>query len=141
MQTKEKDNLIFIRLFPDEEVVDSLEIACQKHQVETAVVLSGLGQLADFELGFFKEKGNYLPEKFSQPHELLSLTGNISKQGGEYNFHLHGLLGNAQKQVVGGHFIKGKVSITGEIALLKSDLSVIRKIEEPTGLKGLFLTN
>lgn len=139
MQSKENNNLIFTRLFPGEDVLVSLREVCQKHQVETAVVLSGLGQLGEFEIGFFKEKGNYLPEKFSQPHELVSLTGNISKQAEEYEFHLHALLSNGQKEVVGGHFMGGKVSVTGEIVLLKTGLKVKRETEEMTGLRGLFL--
>lgn len=139
MQTKEKDNLIFVRLFPKEDVFDSLREVCEKYNVETAVVLSGLGQLGSFELGFFKEKGNYVPETFTEPHELLNLTGNISKQREGYNFHLHASFSNIKKQVVGGHFIKGTVSVTGEIVLLKTDLTVTRRIEEDTGLSGLFL--
>lgn len=139
MQTKEKDNLIFIRLFPDEKVFEALEEVCKKHNVETAVVLSGIGQLKDFELGYFKEKGDYAPEQFAKPHELLSLEGNVSKQEEGYNFHLHAVLGDEKKQVVGGHLIKGMVEVTGEIVLLKTDMEFKRKVEETTGLKGMFL--
>ncbi len=139
MQSKEQDNLVFVRMFPGEQVIDGLKQICQKHQIETAVILSGLGQLGSFELGFLKEKGNYLPQVFNEPHELLMLTGNVSLQGEKYDFHLHAVLGNSQKQVVGGHFIKGVVSVTGEIILLKTDLKVKRQLEEESGLKGLFL--
>ena len=139
MQSKEKDGLIFIRLFPGEDIYQSLKEACRKHRVETAVVLSGVGQLKQFKLGYFKERGDYTPEEFQKPHELLSLTGNISSQEGDYNFHLHVALGNEAKKVVGGHLIEGKVEITNEIVLLKTNLTVTRREEESTGLKGLFL--
>ena len=56
MQSKEEDGLIFIRLFPGEDIYHELEEVCQKHKVKTAVVLSGVGQLKQFELGYFKEK-------------------------------------------------------------------------------------
>ncbi len=85
-----------------------------------------------------------MPQNFSQPHELLFLTGNISKKHGEeggYEFHLHAVLGNERKGVVGGHFMEGTVSVTGEIVLLKTDLKIKRRIEEATGLKGLFIEN
>ena len=141
MQSKEKDNLIIIRLFPGENIIEQLKIVCEKHNVETGVVLSGLGQLKSCELGFFKEKGNYLPEKFESPKELLSLTGNISKQGKEYNLHLHSVFGGPNKQTIGGHFINGTVSITGEIILLKTSIKIKREIEPESGLKGLFLNN
>ena len=139
MQSKEDNNLIFVRLFPGEDFYESLKKVCKKHNVETAVVLSGLGQLKNFQLGYFKEKGNYMPQEFQKPHELLALTGNISKQGENYEFHLHASLGNEKKQVVGGHLIKGTVEVTNEIVLLKTDLKVKRKLEETSGLKGLFL--
>jgi len=53
MQSKEKDNIIIVRLFPKEDVFESLNSVCFKHKIETAIVLSGLGQLAKTELGFF----------------------------------------------------------------------------------------
>ncbi len=163
MQSKEQDNLIFLRLFPEEDIYEGIREVCREYKVETDVILSGLGQLGSFELGFFKEKGNYLPEKFTEPHELVMLTGNVSLharnaspariatqsiagghsdaggQGEEYNFHLHAVLSDANKKVVGGHFLGGKVSVTGEIVLLKTNLTVQRRVEPETGLSGLFL--
>ena len=139
MQSKEGNSLIFIRLSPGEDIYCELEKVCQKHEVGTAVVLSGVGQLKQFELGYFKEKGDYSPEGFEKPHELLSLTGSISNQEGKYIFHLHAVLGNKEKNVVGGHLIKGIVEVTNEIVLLKTSLKFKRKLEESTGLQGMFL--
>ena len=139
MQSKEKDNLVFVRLFPGEDTLQELKKACEKHKIETAVVIAGLGQLKQFKLGYYKEKGNYTPQEFQKPHELLSLTGNISNQEGEYNFHLHAVLGDEGKNVVGGHLISGTAEVTNEIVLLKTDLKVKRKLEESTGLEGMFL--
>lgn len=139
MQSKEEDNLIFVRFFPDEDVYENLEEISKKHDIITAVLLSGIGQLKHFQLGYFKEKGDYTPKIFIEPHELLSLTGNISKQKDGYNFHLHAVLGDEEKKVVGGHLIKGTVEVTTEIVLLKTELVTQRKREESTGLMGLFL--
>jgi len=139
MLSKEEDNLIFVRLFPGEDIYHELNEACRKHKVKTAVVLSGLGQLKQFELGYFKEKGNYAPEEFEKAHELLFLTGSISDQDGEYKFHLHAVLGSEEKTAIGGHLTKGRVEVTNEIVLLKTNLKVTRKLEESTGLQGMFL--
>ena len=43
MQTKEKNNIIFIRLFPDEDLNEQLKKACRDHNVESAVIISGIG--------------------------------------------------------------------------------------------------
>lgn len=139
-QSKEKDNLIFVRLFPGEVLYDALKEVCRKHNVVTAVVLSGLGQMKEFTLGYFSSKGDYRPEEFTEPHELVVLTGNISKQGDDHNFHLHAALGTSDKEIIGGHLMGGKIEITAEIVLLKSDLMMQRRIDEKTGLSGLFLT-
>jgi len=139
MQSREKDKLVFIRLFPDEDVNEKLKEACKLHDIKNAVVLSGLGQLKEFKLGYFKEKNNYLPELFNRPHELLSLTGNICKQNNDYILHLHAVLGDENKKTIGGHLIEGKVEVTHEIVLLKTDIEVERRFEEETGLKGLFI--
>jgi len=52
------------------------------------VVISGIGQLKDLKLGYFREKGHYAPEAFHETHELLSLSGNVIKQDGGYLFHI-----------------------------------------------------
>jgi len=139
MQSKQEGSLIFIRLFPGEDIYHELEEVCQRHKVETAIVLSGIGQLKQFKLGYFKENGNYTPQEFQKPHELLSLAGSISNQEGKYDFHLHVVLGNEEKNVVGGHLIKGIVEVTNEIVLLKTSLKLERRLEESTGLQGMFL--
>jgi len=138
MYSKEKDNLIFVRLMLDEELHDQLKKVCKKHSVKTAVILSGIGQLKNFQLGYFKKKGDYLPETFEKPHELLSLSGNICQQDGEYLLHLHAILGDENKQLIGGHLIEGNVEVTNEIVLLKTSMGVKRKFEENTGLKGIY---
>lgn len=139
MHSKQKDDLIFIRLFPDENIYEKLEAVCRKYQINTAVVISGIGQLKDFKLGYFKEKGNYTPKHFKTPHELLSLEGNICKENREYKFHLHAVLGNENKETVGGHLIEGVVEVTNEIVLLKANVKIDRKTEDTTGLEGMFL--
>jgi len=67
------------------------------------------------------------------------LTGNVALGDNDYDFHLHALLSNEKKQTVGGHFIQGIISVTGEIIILKSTIEVKRETEEWNGLKGLFL--
>jgi predicted DNA-binding protein with PD1-like motif len=72
MQSKENKNIVFIRLFPNEDVNIELKKACKKHNVKTAVVLSGIGQLKETEIGYFKTRENYLPEKISISHEIFA---------------------------------------------------------------------
>jgi len=139
MQTKEKKNIIFIRLFPDEDVNTMIQEACKKHNVQSAVVLAAIGQLKKAEIGYFKEKGDYSPETFEKNLEILSLTGNVTKDEDNYIPHLHIVLGNEKKNALGGHFINGQVSVTAEIVLLKTSVSFKRTYNESTGLKDMNL--
>lgn len=92
MQSKENKNLIFIRLFPDEDINEQLKKVCKLHNVKTAIVISGIGQLKDARLGYFKKKSDYFPEYFNKPLEIVSLTGNLNKQDDDYILHLHAVL-------------------------------------------------
>lgn len=139
MQSKEKDDIVFIRLYKEENVNKKIKEVCKKHNIETAVVLSGIGQLKKIKLGYFKDKGNYTPKELNYPLELLSLSGNICKDKREYILHLHAVLGDEEKKAIGGHFIDGQISVTGEIILLKTKIDAKRKIDKETGLKNLFL--
>lgn len=141
METLQENTLIFIRLLPDEDIIENIQKACEKYQVQTAIVISGIGQLKNIKLGYFKEKEDYAPQTFEKPHELLNLSGTIIKQDDTYLSHLHVSLGNEQKQVIGGHLLGGKINITCEIAILHSTAKVTRKISEKTGLKELRLTS
>jgi predicted DNA-binding protein with PD1-like motif len=139
MQSKEKNNIIVIRLFPNEEVNDKLKEACKKHEVKTATILSGIGQLKDAKLGYFKNKGNYTPKSFDKPLEILSLTGNICKQDEDCILHIHAVLGDEEKKAIGGHFIEGTISVTAELILLKTDIDFKREMDKKTGLLNLYL--
>ena len=64
MQSKEKKNIIFVRLFPDENVNEQLMEVCISHDVRTAVVISGIGQLKNTKLGYIEtyyKRRRYLP--------------------------------------------------------------------------------
>jgi len=139
MNTKENEKIIVIRLDPKEEILNKIKIASKKHKIKTAVILSGIGQIKNVELGYFKRKGDYSPKKYNQTFELLSLSGNIIKENDEYQIHLHSVLGDENKNTIGGHLIKGEISITAEIFILKTNLEITRKINETTGLKNLYL--
>lgn len=139
MQSKEKENIVIIRLFEDEDIYEQIKNVCEIHNIETAIVLSGIGQLKQVKLGYFKEKGNYSPELFDKPLEILSISGNICKIKDDYILHLHAVLGDEKKKVFGGHLIEGKISITGEICILKSLIDIKRKLDKKTGLESLYL--
>ena len=139
MLSNEKNGIVIARLFDGEDFYSALKAACEKHKVESGIFLFGLGMLRNFELGYFKKKGDYTPKKFKTPHELICISGNVIKQDEEFLFHIHASLANEKKNVVGGHLLKGTVHVTNELAIIKTGIKLKRKIEEIIGLKGLYL--
>ncbi len=139
MQSTEKKNIVFARLLPGEDVNKKLIELCKKHDIKSGVIISGIGQFEKVELGYFKCKGDYSHEIFEKPLEVLSLTGNICKNGDEYILHIHAVLSDDKKNAFGGHFINAIVSITGEIVILKTNILFKRELDEKTGLKNLIL--
>src|SRR3989338_2975427 len=139
MQSKMQGNLVFVRLFPGENVHASLEAVGRKHKLRTAVIASGLGAFGECELGYFVKKGEYLKRTWKEAVELVALSGMFSRNaGGVFDFHLHASIGDREHRAWGGHLFNAVVHVTNEIALIPSKMKVSRKVEEATGLKGLY---
>jgi len=141
MESKRQHPYTFVHLQPDESVISSLKTICKNHSIQNAVIISGIGQLKNISLGYFKEKGNYSPQIFSQPHELLNLTGTLIAQNDEIIPHLHVVIGDENKQTFGGHLLDATVEITNEIVLLDIPLNVSRTLSDNTGLMELTLSS
>ncbi len=139
MEHSETGNVVLVRLHQDEDLFECLREVCEKCKVKVGVIVSGIGMLKQAELNYFVEAGRYSPILFPQPLELVSLTGNVVFQDGEYFFHLHAVLAKENKETVAGHLSKGKVNVTNEIVILKTDVAATRKLDEATGLMALAL--
>jgi len=137
--SKKEGAILIVRLQPGENLLESLRAAVEKHGVTTAVLLSGIGMLIETELGFFQGPGKgYSIHCFTEPCELVSLSGNVSRQETGYNLHLHATLVEAGGGAVGGHLMKATVHLTNEIFLLETGIPVYRR-QEDSGLFGLYL--
>jgi predicted DNA-binding protein with PD1-like motif len=123
MQSIEENNLIIARLFTGDDLIESLKTLCQKHKVETAVIISIIGQLKQFTLGYFDGE-KYLYDEFPSVHELLSVSGMVSwsEEDNEYKYHLHIVVGNEEKTDLRRAFDQGLVQATNEIILLKTKI-------------------
>ena len=137
MEYRQTDDLIFIRLNQNEDLYESLKEICAACKLKVGVLISAIGMLKQAELNFFAGTGRYSPVLFPEPMELVSMTGNIILQDGEYNFHFHAVLARRNKETVAGHLSKGKVNVTNELVILKTDVPAARKLDESSGLMAL----
>jgi len=139
MECREDSGLVFVRMFKGEDFFKELEKACEKTGIVSAGVVSAVGMLSNFELGYFRGKGDYAKQLFRKPHEFVALSGIIIKEKTGYNFHLHAAFADEDKSLKGGHLFSARVAVTAEIILVKSKARLSRVLEADTGLMGLKL--
>ena len=139
MQSAEEKDHIVIKLDDGEDVFVALDKAIEKHGIDSALILTGIGMLKDFEIGYYNGK-NYIIERFVDPLELLSMHGSIVR-GKENRVHIHVGLANNEHKVFGGHLMSAKVCVLNEIVLLRmNEVDLTRKLNQKSGLMELEVT-
>jgi len=138
LQFGKESNLLVIKLDDGESLHSGLEQALTESMVKSGVVLGGVGMVSDLKIGYFDGK-EYVAKEVLEPHELLSLQGNIAHAGGgQLLLHLHCTVGDRQHNVLGGHLISARVKHMNEIFVLRLvDLELGRRKNERTGLMEL----
>jgi predicted DNA-binding protein with PD1-like motif len=125
---RKEGNLIVFRFEDGKDLIESLKRIAKEHQIQSGVILGGIGMLRDFEISFYsREKSGYVTNKFNEPVELLSLSGNISLRNNEIFFHVHVALAKEDKSAIGGHLKKATVHNTLEGVIAKfSEIKLMR---------------
>ncbi len=140
MQSAEERDHIVIKLDDDEDLFEALHEIIEKHGIDSALILSGIGMIRDFEIGYYNGN-NYITETFNDPMELLSMHGSIAK-GKENRIHIHVSLADDEHRVFGGHLMRARVCVLNEIVLLRiSELELTRKLNEKSGLMELEISD
>ena len=136
MKSSEDKNLIVVKLDDGEDLFESLDSLIRKHEIGSGLVLSGIGMLRNFVLGYFDGK-EYQKKDFKDPCELISLQGSISTKG-ETVIHLHSSLADENNNVVGGHLFQAEVCSLNEIVIQRLErIALGRELDPETGLKML----
>jgi predicted DNA-binding protein with PD1-like motif len=123
-----------IRLETGEKIIETLGELCTRDKIGSGY-FSGLGAVSEAELGHFDMTAKaYSTVRITDPCEIVSLHGNISKKDGEPFIHAHIALGDKSFVVKGGHFREGVVSATCEIWLTRFWDDIERLQSDDTGL-------
>lgn len=127
MEVARKDAFVLIRLEHGEDILESIKQTI-KEERSTMVVISGLGMISEFELGYM-DRGNYLKRSYDEPHELLALQGTISTEG-EPRIHIHATVANKYHDAFGGHLMRGKAWMSNEICMIRLErLMSVRSLD------------
>jgi predicted DNA-binding protein with PD1-like motif len=123
-----------LRLDHGEDILESIKSSI-KEERSTLIVVTGLGMISDFDLGFF-ERGNYLKRTYAEPHELLALQGSISTEG-DPRIHIHATVANKEHEAFGGHLMRGKVWMSNEIGLVRLERVISIRSMDPEKKVGI----
>jgi predicted DNA-binding protein with PD1-like motif len=125
MEIAETDSYLMLKLEHGEDIIGSIQEAV-KGERSTLLLVTGLGMISDFELGFF-DRGNYLRRSFNEPHELLALQGSVATEG-DPRIHIHATVADTEHRAFGGHLMKGKVWMSNEIGMARLKGVVARRV-------------
>jgi predicted DNA-binding protein with PD1-like motif len=139
----EDDGTVVIRLHEGEEFFPTLRSALEEVDLKHGVILTGVGMLKDFEVGWFEHAtSGYRKREFPTPHELVAMSGTIAEaEGMEPSVmpHVHVALAGPDFTLVGGHLWKATVTVLNEIAIRRVDRGMVRRHNPATGLMELDL--
>jgi len=117
------------RLNHGADLFSSLEEMMKGIEADSAMVISGIGMIMDFKLGYYDSgSDDYLWEEFDEPMELLSLGGSFTQEG---SIHLHAQVSGKDHDVKGGHLDGGRVFNVNEITMVVfDDIDLTREIDD-----------
>ncbi|WP_137685530.1 PPC domain-containing DNA-binding protein [Haloarcula mannanilytica] len=131
METFESDDgYVIVRLDRGDLALESIETACDRHNVDTGAVVSGIGTFSNLNIHYVDRTD--LPADRTERNVTLELDGawEITDVGGviadgEPHLHVTGFNGD---RTVGGHLEAGcEVNVLGEFTIRKIDgLSLTR---------------
>ena len=134
MEYKRFDNVITLRLDKGDDIAESVYRVAEKEGVKAGKV-SGIGATDNFTVGVFDIlKKGYERFDFRDNHEINALTGNITEKDGKPYIHLHITATGKDCKVVGGHLLKGVISLTGEIIITVIGGEISREFDEDLGI-------
>lgn len=104
-------------LEPGDELIRSL-IRFARQQDVDAGSLFGIGAVRGLELGFYDPlRCEYDRQRFDEPVEACSITGNLGLVDGEPFPHVHGIFGRSDFSTLGGHVFQAVCSVTMELTV------------------------
>ncbi|WP_254829555.1 PPC domain-containing DNA-binding protein [Haloglomus salinum] len=99
-----------------------------------AAFFVGLGAVQDAEIYFYdQDEQEYYPERFDEPFEVASCTGNVSWLDGERFAHTHMVLSREDGSCVAGH-LNEATTFAGELYVREFDTDLVREHDETTDL-------
>ncbi len=129
MQFDKEGNILVAKLDDGADIFESLRGIMEKIDERSAMIISGIGMITDFKLGYYNSKtGEYEWKEYTDPMELLSLSGSFTTDG---SIHIHAEVSGPDHDVKGGHLDGGRVFNVNEITMLAfKEIEMIKEMDE-----------
>ena len=96
---------------------------------------NALGAFSDVTFGFFERELKDYKRINAGQVEVMSLVGNVAAtKDGEPKIHAHVVVGKQDGTAHGGHLLEAHVWPTLEMILIQTPESLMRKVDDETGL-------
>ncbi|HHW9998963.1 TPA: PPC domain-containing DNA-binding protein [Staphylococcus aureus] len=137
MKLQKSNHTILLVLEKGEDIIECITTFADDQDL-TFTSVSGIGACDDVVLKFFNlTTKQYEETHITEPLELTSLLGNISRLDNGHFAHLHATFGTQSYQTFSGHLAKAIVSATAEIVLTVTDMDIQRTFNDSVGLNLL----
>ncbi|GEL67464.1 PPC domain-containing DNA-binding protein [Marinilactibacillus psychrotolerans] len=139
MDYKKIDDIIFVRIDKDEEILDHIQQICKKENILSGY-FQGIGACKEVIVStYLSEKDDFIDHKKTGMLELVSLMGNISMDDNKSPLlHSHAsfsYLNDANEpSIIAGHLTEATVRYTGEITIIPVQNKIGRMIDPLTGI-------
>ena len=121
-----------IRLRPNEDLVEGVELACAENGIQRAVVRSAVGSLVDAVLVFGGSAAQTTVSAEGPGVEILTLSGEIVPgKDGRPSADLRGTISTPDARVLGGRFLPGRNSICITLELVLQEWLPQTKAAQP----------
>jgi predicted DNA-binding protein with PD1-like motif len=132
--------MIFAKMDPGEDVLGAIEEVARNHEVKSGQ-LSLIGAVSKAKLGYFhREALEYRYFTVDEDVEVVSCIGDISTHEGNLVVHAHMIVADEKGKCWGGHLLPGcEVSVTIELVIIETEIDLIRKKDDMTGLNLLHI--
>lgn len=135
--SKDTAPVIVLRLDPGEEIVESILALAEKEEIQAGTI-EGIGATDDVTIGIMDlNSREYKMTHYTEPFEITSIMGNLSRKDGKAYLHSHINLGGVGGSVIGGHLDSGVISITAEIFIRVIDGAIDRKYHDEIGVNQM----
>ena len=137
MEYKRSGDKIAARLDKGDDIIEEILKIAEIEKIPFGYV-NGIGATDSFTVGVFDlEKSDYEKFSYTGNHEITALSGTISTKDGLPYVHLHISCGNRNGDLIGGHLLKARISLTCEIMIVIADIVADRKFDKEVGINKI----